>query len=115
VLHTEGVLKKRRKKLKKTVTHGLAALREHRHLLTSSPLALVFSAIINATTIEGQPTYAIRVRAFKLLLLLVLGCAQSVSQAILLFLALALKTKSSVSGITLPASLVWFSDLEIGY
>ena len=49
------------------LTYGLTALRENRHLLTSSSLDLAFSAKVNATTTESQPTYASRVRAIKLL------------------------------------------------
>jgi hypothetical protein len=49
-----------------TLTHGLRAVRENRHLLTSSLLDLAFSAKVNATTTQSQPTYASRVRALKL-------------------------------------------------
>ena len=52
---TEVVLKKK-KKMKRTVSHGSRALRKHRQLLTSSPLALAFSAMIHATTTESQRT-----------------------------------------------------------
>ena len=51
--------------------------------------------MIHATATESQPTYASRARAFKLLLLLVIGDAQTAaqveSQDVLLFLVLVLK------------------------
>ena len=49
--------------------------------------------MIHATATESQPTYASRARAFELLLLLVIGDAQTAaqveSQDVLLFLVLA--------------------------
>jgi hypothetical protein len=65
------VLEKRSKneknKEEKSFSHSLEVLIEHRHLLTSFPLDLAFSAIINTTTTDSQSTYASRVRTFKLL------------------------------------------------
>jgi hypothetical protein len=52
---TEVVLKKK-KKMKRTVSHGSQAPRKHRHHLTSSVLALAFSTVIHATTTESQRT-----------------------------------------------------------
>ena len=82
------------------------ALRKNRHLLTSSPLAFSFSAIINATTTENQRTYDIRVRVFKLLTASdrgsgvrnssFLGLTENTYPDILLFLVLTENTYSDI-------------------
>ena len=86
-----------KKKKKKSKRPGLSVSREHRNLLTSSPLDLVFTT--NTTTTESQPTSTGSGQSRCWLRSgLGSGCESGYSSVSLS----GFKPKSSVSGLTLP-------------